>query len=110
MEAILSIIQNYKVLDNELDFLSQDTDTGKATSKASGLLINMEQFHTYFGLRLSYMMFATTEQLATTLQRKDITAQMCSQGSQVAIKFLEPNELRETSTLFIIPLLLNHKT
>ena len=85
MEAIPSIIQNYKVLDDELDLLSQDTDKGKVTSKASGLLINMEQFHTCFGLRLSYMMFVTTEQLATTLQRKDITAQMCSQGSQVAI-------------------------
>ena len=35
------------------------------------------------------MVFVTTEQLATTLQRKDITAQMCSQGIQAAIKFLE---------------------
>ena len=35
------------------------------------------------------MVFVTTEQLATTLQRKDIIAQMCSQGSQAAIKFLE---------------------
>ena len=40
--AILSIIQNYKVLEDELDILSQDTDTGEAASKASGLLINME--------------------------------------------------------------------
>ena len=87
--AILSVIQSYKVLEDELDLLSQDTDTGEAASKASGLLIKMEQFHTYFGLRLSYMVFVTTEQLATTLQRKDITAQMYSQGSQAAIKFLE---------------------
>ena len=78
--AILSIIQNYKVLEDELDLLSQDTDTGEAASKASGLLINVEQFHTYFGLRLSYMVFVTTEQLPTTLQRKDITAQLCSKG------------------------------
>ena len=35
------------------------------------------------------MVFVTTEQLATTLQRKDIIAQMCSQGSQAAITFLE---------------------
>ena len=56
------------------------------------------------------MIFVTTEQLATTLQRKNITAQMCSQGSQVTIKFLEPNKLRETSIFFIMPLLLNHKT
>ena len=79
--AILSIIQNYKVLEDELDFLSQDTDTGEAASKASGLLINVEQFHTYFGLRLSYMVFVITEQLPTTLQRKDITAQLCSEGN-----------------------------
>lgn len=35
------------------------------------------------------MVFVTTEQLSITLQRKDITAQMCIQGSQAAIQFLQ---------------------
>ena len=85
--AILSVIKNYKVLQEEFDALSHGTD--EAASKASGLLINMEQFHTFFGLKLSYIIFVTTEQLATTLQKKDITAQMCIQGSQAAIQFLQ---------------------
>lgn len=46
------------------------------------------------------MVFVTTEQLATTLQRKDITAQMCTHGSQATISFLSRQRTEELFNCF----------
>ena len=60
--AVLSVLKNYAVLQEELESLGQGS--GEASAKATGLSINMEQFQTYFGLKLSYMVFVAVEQLA----------------------------------------------
>ena len=49
----------------------------------------MEQFHTFFGLKLSHMIFVATEQLSTTIQSKDATAQICNNACHAAIRFLQ---------------------
>lgn len=49
----------------------------------------MEQFQSYFGLKLSYLVFVAVEQLAVTLQSKDISAEICRQAVKMATQFLE---------------------
>ena len=85
--AVLSVLKNYAIVQEELEHLGQGS--GDSSAKATGLSINMEQFQSFFGLKLSYMVFVAVEQLATTLQSKSITANLCSQSGQAATQFLE---------------------
>jgi hypothetical protein len=48
------------VLQNEFDKLSEDS--GEAAIKASDFTNIMEHFSTYFGLKVSHMIFVATEQ------------------------------------------------
>ena len=55
----------------------------------------MEQFQTFFGLK-SYLAFVAVEQLATTLQSKNISAELCSEAGQAAISiFRKAKVIRE---------------
>ena len=91
--AINSVIKNYSVLLQELEII-RDEFSGEASSKALGLLTVMEKFSTYFGLKLAYLVFVSTEQLAITLQAKNINAQICIESGHTAKNFL----LRHRST------------
>ena len=102
------MIKNYKVLQEEFDALSHGTD--EAASKASGLLINMEQFHTFFGLKLSYIVFVTTEQLATTLQGKILQLKCVFKAARQQYNSYNNSKLRLTSFFSMVSLLLNQKT
>lgn len=82
----------------ELDQLGHGS--GEASAKATGISNNMEQFQTFFGLKLSYMVFVAVEQLATTLQCKSISAELCSQSGQAAINFLERQRFDESFNVF----------
>ena len=59
----------------------------------------MEQFQTFFGLK-SYLAFVAVEQLATTLQSKNISAELCSEAGQAAISFFERQRSLENFNLF----------
>ena len=75
--AINSVLQNYSILLEELEVISSDsTSTSEASTKATGLIAVLEKFSTFFGLKLAYLVFVATEQLATTLQAKDMNAQV----------------------------------
>ena len=64
--AISVAMSNYSVLAEALE------DYGR---KAGDLLSLMEKFDTFFGLKLSHLIFSGTEQLSLTLQGKDTTIQ-----------------------------------
>ena len=81
--AIDSVLKNYCVLLEVLQKLSEDA-SGEASSKAAGLATSLEQFHTYFGLKFAHLVFSATEQLATTLQGKTMTAEICIQARDTA--------------------------
>ena len=49
----------------------------------------MEKFSTYFGLKLAHLGFVATEQLATTLQAKDVIAQLCMGAVGATKAFLQ---------------------
>ena len=48
----------------------------------------MEKFSTFFGLKLSHLIFSGTEQLSLTLQYKDITIQEATMAAEVAVQYL----------------------
>ena len=55
----------------------------------------MEKFSTFFGLKLSHLVFSGTEQLSISLQGKDTTVQESINAAELAVKFLE--RLRQES-------------
>lgn len=86
--AIAAILKNYSLIQETLEEISKES-SGEASSKASGLLCLMEKFSTFFGLKLSYLTFVATEQLATTLQAKDVNAQVCMDAVKATKAFLQ---------------------
>ena len=48
----------------------------------------LQKFDTYFGLKLSHLLFSATEQTSTTLQRKDLSVQEASTCLQCTINYL----------------------
>ena len=71
--SINSILLNYKVLLTALEEIREGHD--EYAAKGNGLLNQMESFDTFFGLKLSHLVFAAAEQFSTNLQAKDITMQ-----------------------------------
>ena len=86
--ALDSVIKNYVVISSELDVVGNDR-SGEPSRKSCGLLAMMDKFAVYFGLRLSHMIFAVSEQLSVTLQRKDINAQEATKAVKQARLFFE---------------------
>lgn len=84
--AISSVIENYTVITSELELLSRE-GTADVRSGACGLLALMDKFSVYFGLKFSFIVFAITEQVSTTLQSKDLTAQEAINAVDMAVQF-----------------------
>ena len=93
--AISSVLKNYKTLMSALDQIQEGHD--EYAAKASGLLNRMEDFDTFFGLKLSYLIFAPAEQCSTNIQAVDITVQEAMKGAKVLVSHL--NSLRK-DTMF----------
>ena len=72
--AISSVIENYAVLCEALAEINLSTHD-EYGRKAGGFLAQMEKFSTFFGLKLSHLVFSGTEQLSISLQGKDTTVQ-----------------------------------
>ena len=60
----------------------------------------MEKFSTYFGLKLSHLIFAGTEQLSLSLQGKDTTVQEATTAAALAIRYLERQRTDDNFHLF----------
>ena len=69
-----------------LDIIQQGSD--EHATKTSGFLNSMEKFSTFFGLKLSHLIFAATKRLAITLQNQDITLQEAIMASTLAEQFV----------------------
>lgn len=55
-------------------------------AKAHGMLIQLEVFDTFFGLKLAHLIFPTFEQFSINLQSVDITLQEAIRGAQFLVK------------------------
>ena len=60
-----------------LDIIQQGSD--EHATKATGFLNSMEKFSTYFGLKLSHIIFAAIKQLAITLQEAVMASSLAEQ-------------------------------
>lgn len=56
---------------------------------AGGYLAQMERFSTYLGLKMSHLIFSSSEQVSITLQGKDTTLQEAITAADLAVCFLE---------------------
>ena len=83
--AISSVLTNYAAALEEINAETHD-DYG---IKAGGYLAQMESFSTYFGLKLSHLVFSGAEQLSLTLQGKDTTIQEATMAAEVMIQYLQ---------------------
>lgn len=85
--ALDAVLKNYSVICRELEQINEES-CGEPSIKAMGLLAVMDRFATFFGLKLSLLVFTVTEQLSTTLQAKDITSQEASRAAVATKSFL----------------------
>ena len=85
--SITSIMKNYRILMVTLEEIQLRHD--EYAAKASGLLNKMEQFNTYFGLKLAHKIFSPTEQFSTNLQAVDIAIQEALRGSALLVSHLK---------------------
>lgn len=67
---------------------------------AGGYLAQMEKFNTFFGLKLSHLVFAGTEQLSLTLQGKNTTVQDATVAADLAMRYLERERTDEVFRSF----------
>ena len=75
------MLRNYSNIITTLEEVSKGND--EYAVKGSGLLMQMESFDIFFGLKLAHLLFAAAEQLSTNLQAKDITMQEATCGAQL---------------------------
>lgn len=68
--------------------------------EAGGFLAQMEKFSTYFGMKLSYLVFSGIEQLSLSLQGKDTTIQEATQAAELAVHFLQRQRSDEAFNTF----------
>ena len=85
--AIESILLNYDTLKATLEEVEKGHD--EYAAKAHGMLIQLETFDTFFGLKLAHLIFSTCEQFSINLQSVDITVQEAIRGAQLLVKHLK---------------------
>jgi hypothetical protein len=71
--AMQAIILHYQTLQETMEKSSHGSDD--CSRRANGILALMERFSTFFGLKLSYLLFSITEQCSVHLQRQDGTTE-----------------------------------
>ena len=64
-----AVLKDYAAFLQTFSQISQEV-TDDIGRRASGLLSLLEKFDTYFGLKLSHLLFSGTEQTLTTLQKQ----------------------------------------
>ena len=96
--AIAAVLENYSAVIEELHRIGESHC--ETSARAVGNAVMMERFSTFFGLKLSHLLFSAIEQVATTLQYKDINAQEAAAAINSAKHFLERQRSEEEFDLF----------
>ena len=85
--SIDSVVCNYQILQTALEEIHQGHD--EYAAKASGLMARMEQFDTFFALKLAHLLFSAAEQFSIIMQAKDITIQEAINGAKLLTTHLK---------------------
>ena len=97
--AFNSILTNYTVLCQTLETVNTDCND-EYGRKAGGCLAKLEKFSTFFGIKLSYLVFSGIEQLSLSIQGKNTTLQDATNAAELAICFLQRQRTDEAFTTF----------
>ena len=81
--AIGAVLSNYSTLCTVLEEVNS-TGHNEYAMKVGEILRMLEKFATFFGLKLCFMVFSSTEQLSCTLQGKDTTIQEAKGAAMLA--------------------------
>jgi len=73
-------LKNYSTIQSALD--------DEYAAKANGMVSKMDNFDTFFGLKLAYLIFSAAEQVSINIQAKDITVQEAVRGAWLLITHL----------------------
>jgi hypothetical protein len=92
--AISSVLGNYEALQETLDVVVEENKRDEVAAKASGVIAQMDNFHTLFGLCAARVIFSVTDQSAVALQGKDISAHEVSGIITSLVAYL--NSMRES--------------
>ena len=98
-ESLHAVIKNYPIIMKELDVINEEAK-GESSRKSLGVVALMEKFSTYFGLKMSLMVFSAMEQLSRTLEYRDINAQEVLSSVKMANNFLERQRSDSAFNLF----------
>lgn len=85
--SIDAVLRNYLALQQALAQISEQSydDYGR---RAHGILSQLERFDTYFGRKLSFLVFSATEQASKALQYKNTTVAEALSAAKMAQNFL----------------------
>ena len=72
--AIDVVVKSYATILDTLEEIYQTTHDEYGV-KAAGLLSTLDKFETYFGLKLSHLLFAAAEEVSKVLQTKNLSVQ-----------------------------------
>ena len=97
-KAFTSLLKNYGELQDTLDIVAEGSD--EYARRASGLLALMQQFSTFFGLKLSLAVFAPTEELSATLQAKSASCGDATAAVDICLKTLQKLRSEESFSGF----------
>ena len=86
--TVIAVIVNYSAICRALDEIST-TGRDEYAMKASGFLQQMENFSTFYGLKLGHLIFSVTERLSCTLQGKDTTIQEAVEAAKLTGSYLQ---------------------
>ena len=93
--AIDAVLKNYNALQETMDEI-HSTSNNEYSRRAGGQLALMEKFSTYFGLKLSYLIFSASEQFSVSIQGKDTSIQNAYEASNATCRYFE-RQRKETS-------------
>ena len=81
--SINSVLQNYSNLITTLEEVRKGSD--EYAAKGNGLLMRMESFDIFFGLKLAHLIFSASEQFSVNIQAKDISIQEATHGANLLV-------------------------
>ncbi len=96
--AMQSILLNYEILQSTMEQASYGTDD--CSRRAGGVVAVMARFLTFFGLKLSVLLFSYVEQLSISLQGIETTVNDCYYAADLCIKAFERIRTEDTFTSF----------
>ena len=103
-----SVIKNYTILLDTLQEINEGNDVH--ATRAGGLLSLMKKFSTFFGLKLSFLLFSASEQLSRALQGKDLSAQDAFKATSLTKAYYQRQRNDENFDKFYSYVLLEAKS